>query len=600
MAEMHFEEEEFDAKFNAHTVLRVIKLAGKHWKLLVGFIALIGMTSLTESTFNYLIKLVIDRGIVAGDTAYFAKLMAFYALLSMVFGGFVFGFIYCAGYLGELIAYDLRKQLFSHLQQLSFSYFDKTPVGWLMSRVTSDTVRIADFATWMLLDLTWATTNIISALIFMFIINWRLALIVAAVIPCMVVVSALFKRYIITEYRKVRSINSKITGAYNENIQGVRVVKALVRENRNLEQFDQLTGSMFRTSYRAAWLSALFLPMVQIVSAIAVSAVLWYGGNQARIGALTIGGIQAFIGYITFMLWPVQDLARVYAEMQHAIASAERVFSLLDTRPEIQSAPGSVAIEGRIKGSIEFDRVDFYYEKDKPVLEGFSLSIEPGQTIALVGPTGGGKTTIVNLACRFYEPKAGAIRIDGRDYREYSLESLQSRLGVVLQTPHLFSGTIADNIRYGRLDADQSDIEEAARAAHAHEFIAELEQGYEEEVGEGGSLLSVGQKQLISLARAILARPDIIIMDEATSSIDTITEGLIQRGIEELLTGSTGFVIAHRLSTIRSADRIVVVEQGRIVESGTHAELIALGGHYHTLYTRQFRTERTQGVRAFN
>ena len=600
MADLHYEEEEFDAKFNGKTVMRVIKLVGKHWILLAGFLSCIALTSLADSLINYLIKLIIDRGIIGGDRAFFVRGVIGFGCISLSFAGLVFGFIYCAGYLGELLAYDLRKRLFNHLQGLSFSYFDKTAVGWIMSRVTSDTVRIADFATWMLLDLTWGITNITFALVFMFIINWRLALFVAAIIPALVVLSALFKKYIITEYRKVRSINSKITGAYNESIQGVRVIKALVRERVNLRKFDDLTGTMFKASYRAAWLSSLFLPMVQILSAVAVCAVLWFGGRQARIGALTVGGIQAFIGYITFMLWPIQDLARVYAEMQQAIASAERVFSLLDTEPSIKNRPGAIPLEGTITEPIEFENVDFYYEENKPVLQGFSLSVEPGQTIALVGPTGGGKSTIVNLVCRFYEPKSGAIRIGETDYRDYTLESLQTRLGVVLQTPHLFSGSVEENIRYGRLDATREEVEAAAMAAHAHEFIVELGKSYDEEVGEGGSLLSVGQKQLISLARAILAKPEIIIMDEATSSIDTVTEVLIQKGIEKLFAESTGFVIAHRLSTIRNADKILVIENGKIEEAGTHGELIARGGHYHALYTRQFRTERTKDVRAFN
>ncbi|MBN1976240.1 MAG: ABC transporter ATP-binding protein, partial [Anaerolineae bacterium] len=311
---------------------------------------------------------------------------------------------------------------------------------------------------------------------------------------------------------------------------------------------------------------------------------------QAQVGALTVGGIQAFVSYLMFMLWPIQDLARVYAEMQHTIASAERVFSLVDAVPEVVDREGAVD-PGTIRGDIVFDGVDFWYEEDNPVLKGFSLRVKRGETIALVGPTGGGKSTIVNLACRFYEPKAGTIRIGERDYTELSLHAIQSRVGVVLQTPHLFSGTIRENIRYGRLDATDDEIEAAAELAGAHDFIVTLEKGYDEEVGEGGVLLSVGQKQLVSLARAVLAQPEIFIMDEATSSVDTLTEALIQKGMEVLMQDRTSFVIAHRLSTIKRADRILVIEDGHIQEMGSHAELLRQQGHYYRLYTKQFRQE---------
>jgi ATP-binding cassette subfamily B protein len=299
-----------------------------------------------------------------------------------------------------------------------------------------------------------------------------------------------------------------------------------------------------------------------------------------------------------FMLWPVQDMARVYAEMQHAIASAERSFSLIDAVPEITDRLGAIN-PGTIRGDIEFDHVDFWYEEDKPVLQDFSLKVRQGETIALVGPTGGGKSTIVNLVCRFYEPKAGVIRIGGQDYTELSLQAIQSRIGVVLQTPHLFSGTIRENLRYGRLDATDEEIEAAAKLAGAHDFIAALEAGYDEEVGEGGNLLSVGQKQLVSLARAILAQPEIFIMDEATSSVDTLTEDLIQRGMEALMQDCTSFVIAHRLSTIKRADRILVIEDGHIAEMGSHAELLRAKGHYYRLYTKQFRQKLEQEYDVF-
>jgi ATP-binding cassette subfamily B protein len=467
-----------------------------------------------------------------------------------------------------------------------------------MARVTSDTDRIAELVTWGLLDVTWGVMNLVTALFFMMIIDWKLALIITGIVPLLVVVAVQFRKKILVEYRQVRKINSKITGAYNENINGVRVIKALVREEENLHEFGELSSEMYRASYRAAWWSALFLPVVQLISAIAVGAVVWFGGLQAVSTTssgtgMTIGGIQAFVSYIVFMMWPIQEMARVYAEMQNAIASAERVFSLIDAVPEVSDQAGAVD-PGSIRGDIEFDGVDFWYEADKPVLTDFQLKVKQGETIALVGPTGGGKTTIVNLVCRFYEPKKGTIRIGGQDYRELSLHAIQSRIGVVLQTPHLFSGSIRENIRYGRLDATDEEVEDAARLAGAHEFIRTMDKGYDEEVGEGGNLLSVGQKQLVSLARAVLAQPDILVMDEATSSVDTLTEDLIQRGMGALMQDRTSFVIAHRLSTVKRADRILVIDGGRITEMGTHAELLRQRGHYYQLYRRQFRQQLEQ------
>jgi ATP-binding cassette subfamily B protein len=350
---------------------------------------------------------------------------------------------------------------------------------------------------------------------------------------------------------------------------------------------------MYQASYRAAWLSALFLPTVQIIASIALGTIIWYGGVQSQVGLITVGGIQAFVSYLTFMMWPVQDLARVYAEMQHSIASAERIFKLMDAMPDVHDIPGARAAE-TIQGDIEFDHVDFYYEDRKPVLTDFTLKVKPGETIALVGPTGGGKSTIVNLLCRFYEPKRGVIRINGEDYMKLTLHSIQSRVGIVLQTPHLFSGTIRENISYGRLKASDAEIVEAAKLAGAHDFIINLSKGYDDQVGEGGNLLSVGQKQLISLARAVLAKPEIFIMDEATSSIDTLTEALIQKGMENLMRGRTSFIIAHRLSTIRKANRILVIDDGKIAEVGRHAELLSQRGQYYRLYTQQFRYELEQ------
>lgn len=591
MSNFGFEEEEFQTSFNGGTLWRIFKQVRPHWKWVVGFAIAVALMSAGESYNTYLSKQIVDEGIASGSPDAILRIAGVFGLIIVFQAAMVLIFIYLTGVLGERVEYDMRKKLFDHLQNLSLSYYSKTPVGWIMSRVTADTERIAELVTWGMLDVVWAAANIITALVFMLTINWQLALVVFATIPILIGVAVWFKQKILVNYRESRKAHSKITGAFNENITGVRVVKALRREEGNLNEFGELTDGYYRSAYRAAWLSALFLPAVQIISAIALGSIVYFGGLSVEVGGMTIGGIQAFIGYVTFMLWPVQDLARVYASMQHAIASAERVFSLLDSKPEVVDQPNAID-PGTIKGDIVFDNVDFYYEDDKPVLKNFNLHVKAGETIALVGPTGAGKSTVVNLVCRFYEPRTGRILFNGRDYRELTMHAIQSRIGMVLQTPHLFSGTVRENLRYGRLDATDEEIEAAAKLSGAHDFIITLEKGYDEEVGEGGNLLSTGQKQLISLARAVLANPELFIMDEATSSVDTLTEALIQKGMETLMEGRTSFIIAHRLSTIRKADRILVIENGGISEMGTHSELLRQRGHYYRLYTQQFRRER--------
>lgn len=591
MADIDLDDEEYTSQLTGSTLRRIVGLMRPYRKWMIGFWLAIALTSGLDAFFTYLNKGIVDQGIMAGNREALVRIVSIYGSLILLQSILVFSFIFLAGVLGERVQYDLRKSMFNHLQDLSLAFYSQTSVGRLMARVTSDTGRVSELVTWGLLDITWAVMNITTSTIFMLVINWRLALIVFAMIPVLVTIAIQFRKRILVEFRNSRRANSRITGAYNENITGVRVVKALGREDENLREFEGLTGQMYKASYRAAWLSALFLPTVQIVSSLVLGTIIWYGGLQASVGLMTIGGIQAFVSYLTFMIWPVQDLARVYAEMQHSVASAERIFTLLDSPSEVHDRPGAVEAE-TIRGEIEFDHVDFFYEDKKPVLADFNLKVKAGERIALVGPTGGGKSTIVNLLCRFYEPKNGIIRINQRDYTEYSLHSIQSRVGIVLQTPHLFSGTIRENLQYGRLDATGEEVEEAAKLAGAHDFIVNFEHGYDEQVGEGGNLLSVGQKQLISLARAVLARPELFIMDEATSSVDTLTEALIQRGMEHLMEGRTSFIIAHRLSTIKRADRILVIENGRIAEMGTHAELLRSHGHYYRLYTQQFRHER--------
>jgi len=585
-----YNEEELDDVVNLKSgvVGRLIRSLKPYWLQMLLSVVGIALVSYLDAYYNILNKRIIDEGILANNLPVMIGLFRNYivVVLTQMVGFFIMIFI--MGRLGEQLRYDFRKKLFHHLQSLSLSYFSKTPLGWIMSRVTSDTEKMADLLTWGVLDTVWAVTNISFAAYFMLQLNAKLAVWALLSLPVMIFVSFKFRVKIYHHYRASRKANSKMTASLNENITGVRVVKALRREAKNLDDFKVLSTNMFQESYRAVLLSAIYLPTIQTISAISLVLILWRGGLQVADGTLTVGVLQAFISYIMFILWPIQDLARVYAEMQNAIASSERVFSLLDVKPEIHNRENLLAVNSLV-GEVEFENVSFHYEDDEPVIKNLSFRIPQGQTVALVGTTGGGKTTIVNLLCRFYEPSEGVIRIAGHDYTQYPLEDIQSRIGVVLQVPHLFSGSVRDNLRYGRLNATDEEIEHAAQLAGAHEFITNLEKGYGQDVGEGGNQLSVGQKQLISIARALLANPDIFVMDEATSSVDTLTEALIQKGMHQLMSGRTSFIIAHRLSTIKSADLIMVIDGGQIIEQGNHESLMRMKGHYYNLYTKQFR-----------
>lgn len=498
---------------------------------------------------------------------------------------------------------DMKRACFVHLQTLSFSFYNVTPVGYLIARVMSDTGRISDMLAWGLMDVMWSLVYVLGVFAAMLMLNWKLALLIMLIVPLIAVLTVYFQNKILHWNRKTRRINSQITGAFNEGISGARTSKTLVIEEHNINDFKSLTADMRQASIKTQMLSAVYIPSIMFLSSLATALVLARGGYLSMQGLMEIGTLSAFTSYAVGIFEPIQQIARILADIISAQANIERVCGLLEEVPAIQDTPEVVEKYGdnfvgktenweSIRGDIEFRDVTFRYpDGSENILEHFNLKIPAGTTVAIVGETGAGKSTLVNLACRFFEPTTGTILIDGKDYRERSQLWLHSNIGYVLQNPHLFSGSIKENIRYGRLDATDEQIEAAAKAVSADTVVEKLENGYDSDVGEGGDRLSTGEKQLISFARAVLADPAIFVLDEATSSIDTQTEQLIQNAIAHLLKGRTSFLIAHRLSTIRHADIILVVKDGKIIESGSHEDLLRKKGYYFSLYTKQFEKE---------
>ncbi len=545
---------------------------------------------------------LIDEAMNQGFTATLWGLGAVYLGCFAIIGGAIFAFIVLAGKIATGVGHDIRRAGFARMQELSFSFFDTRPVGWLVSRLMGDISKVAGLLPWFFMDLVWGGSVVVGAAVFMLWLDASLAVWVLAIVPPLAVLSYVFQRRLLESSREVRRSNARITAAYSEAIAGVRTTRALTREAAALDEFQVETGDMFSHSMRRALQSAVYLPLVIFIGSAGVGLALWRGGVAVGDG-VSLGTLVAFTQYAGLFYMPIRELAQRFTELQGAQAAAERVQTLLETRPEIEDAPqvreamqkwnrrprsSQTAFDGGDADieRIDFEQVDFWYKPGEPVLRQVSFGVKAGQTVALVGPTGGGKTTVVSLLARFYDVKQGAILINGVDHRERSLHWLQSNLGVVLQSPHLFSGTVAENIRYGRLDATDDEVRAAARRVGAHTMIEGFDGGYEAQVGEGGSKLSTGQRQLVSLARAVLADPQIFIMDEATSSLDTETEARVQAGIEAVLQGRIAFVIAHRLSTIRDADLILVVENGQIIEQGRHQALLEAGGRYRTLYAR--------------
>lgn len=504
---------------------------------------------------------------------------------------------------------DMRNKAFEHLQTLSFSYFNQNSVGYIHARLISDTGKIGTLFSWTLLEGVWHLTYLTGSVTVMLLINARLALLVMAVMPLIVVFFSIFQKKLVAVNRTVREINSRITGSFNEGITGAKTIKALVIEDRINRDFQNETAEMKRKSIHAARIRGAFGATMHLASSLAVAVVLWRGGY---IAASEIGTFSMFMSYAEGIMEPIRWIIDIISDFITTQVNIERYTKLVETVPDVSDLPEVTEKYGDsfnpkkenwepIKGDIEFKNVDFMYpDGDEYVLKNFDLKIPFGSNVAVVGETGAGKSTIVNLICRFYEPTGGALLIDGRDARERSQLWLHSAIGYVLQTPHLFSGTIRDNLKYGNPEATEEQIIEALRLVSADRMIERLEKGLDSDVGEGGDLLSTGEKQLISFARAIIADPRILILDEATASVDTITEQQIQNAIDRVIAGRTAVVIAHRLSTVRNADIILVVKDGKIIERGKHGDLLKAGGYYSRLYTRQYEDEATDSVFAEN
>ncbi len=601
-----FEDKQFSGKGALLPFLkRIFTYAWVYKKWMYQFLFWIGIVAITEAIFPLILLGFLDYVIqpelqaiqaaqLQGTTHAINYVeMLKYTGVFMVIGLIqvigVYIFIKYAGRVQEHVMFDLREKMFNKLQRLSFSYYDRSASGWLLTRLTSDTDRVAEVISWGLLDAFWGVTNIVFCLLALFYFNLKLGLIVMISIPVMLVASIKVRMLVLEYSRTSRKLNSELTASFSEHINGVKVIKSTGQEQEAFTGFKGLSGKMRRASYKAGFFTAMYIPIVLLIGSLAAALVVFFGGQMAIAvpAGITIGVLAASFDYAMKIFLPIMDISMFYARAQGSLSAGERIFSLLNEEVTIKDQVDALSMN-RIQGDIKFEGVEFYYKKENPVLENFNLRIKAGESIALVGATGEGKSTIINLICRFYEPTNGTLKIDGKDYTQSTLKSLRSQMGIVLQTPHLFSGTMRENIVYGRQEATDKEVKEALQIAGASHFESRLN----EEVGEGGDQLSQGEKQLVSFARAVLTKPRIFIMDEATSSVDTLTEARIQEGIGKILEGRTSLIIAHRLSTIKNCDRILVIKKGGIVEDGNHEDLMNKKGRYYDLYTRQLREEK--------
>jgi ATP-binding cassette subfamily B protein/subfamily B ATP-binding cassette protein MsbA len=583
-------EELYDKSINPQTARRLIAFTRPYLGQVILSAFLMLLASAASVAGPYFVKIAIDSGLTAGNPVVLRYTILAYLAVSVVQWITTYFRVNSMARIGQSVIYDLRKQIFAHLQELSLGFYSRYSVGRVITRAINDVEILRDFLTWALLAIARDIFTLALIIFIMLEMDLRLALLTFSVLPIMVLITILFRRASRLAYRKVRAAISWVNSVLAENVNGVRVIQAFSRQKQNYEHFrDYVNRYHLQRAIATARISSIFSPSVDILGAIATGLVIWLGGAAVLGQHITAGVLVAFILYIDRFFDPIRDLSRRYDAMQSTMIGWERIMGLLDTPVEVRDAPGAGELTV-LRGAVSFEHVSFHYSDDPaPILTDIDLHIRPGETVALVGETGAGKTTLVKLLSRFHDPTEGCIRVDGYDLRSVTQASLRRQMGVVLQDPFLFNGSVLDNIRFGRLDATEAEVEAAAQSVGAHDFIIHLRKGYETSVEEGGVMLSVGQRQLLSFARALLADPRILVLDEATSSVDTQTEQIIQKALARLLKGRTSFVIAHRLSTITNADRIVVIHDGRIIEQGTHDELLAQQGMYYELYRTGFQ-----------
>jgi len=575
-------------KFNWHLTARFRPYLARYKGATLASVVLMLLYTAFNLANPYLIGVAIDQFISHNDLKGLAIISIVLLVVNILMWQSQYWQVWTMSWAGQQILYHLSSDMFAHLQRLSLSFYDHTQIGRVMSRLQTDIDVLESMLSSGLLSILGSLVSLIGIVAAMLVMNVSLALLSFTVLPIMIAIAAFWQRYAQRSFRRTRAAISMVNATLQENISGMRVIQSLVREERNHAEFDELNSYNRDTNQEASRVAALVLPLVEVVAAGAIALTIIYGGILVSQGALQVGMLVAFTLYINRFFDPIRDLSQQYTQLQRSGVAAERIFQILDMPVDIVDSPDAEKLP-QVRGEVEFRDVTFGYSRDLPVLHDFNMHIKAGQTLAIVGPTGAGKSTIASLVARFYDVQEGSILIDGYDVRSVTQHSLRSQVGIVLQEPFLFTGTIHDNIRYGRLEATGDEVMEAARAVGLHDLIMRLPDKYNTPIQERGRNLSVGQRQLISFARALLADPRILILDEATASIDSFTELLVQQGLRRLLRGRTAIVIAHRLSTIKGADNIVVLQSGHIVEQGTHAELLQHDGVYASLYAMGFR-----------